>query len=994
MAKLTQIGSTRIQARPCDGLPPREPLGVTVIHGDLSFIRQPLLIGHYRSLRLTGTEAVMNELIGEAMDTAHKLGIYPVAIGTHQVFMNHNTDRDNPWRLPRPQAVIVAGLGEEGKLRAADLLHTVRQAVLAWAQLAIADRTNREFELAATLIGSGGSGIAVGQSAQVIVEAVREANDRLAESNQRIATINEDRRKKNKRPLDEWPTASHIFLVELYLDRAREAWSALKVQASAKAGYNITEVIQTGQAALPRPIDSGYRGADYDFMSAVSGTDELGEAVISYTLDTKRARSEVRAQAGQRDLLRELLRNGWNEAQSSSSIGRALFKLLIPVEMESFLSGSSEMQIELDSGTAGIPWELLDTASEDGKNEPWAIRTKLLRKLRTADFRERTRDAQVEDGILIIGEPRCDLNIYPPLPGARREAEAVYKVLKKSLNEEAVKPLFSFDEKVGPDACEVTLALMARDWRIVHIAGHGEPPAKIGPKPQKPDDPPQKDGPPRGVVLSNGVFLGPKLVRNLRPVPELVFLNCCHLAARNEGQLLPEDTSLLGRPYDRASFAAGVAEELIKLGVRCVIAAGWAVGDAPAEAFATTFYDQLLKGQRFLDAVAEARMAAKNKGGNTWAAYQCYGDPDWRFRRGPGDAQQPAKADADEFATTASPADLEVALQTLAVQTEFQKAPRDEQGKKIRHLEARFGDRWKRLGAVAEAFGRAYAATKDTPAAIRWYSDAIAANDGGASIKAAEQLGNLRVRLAWENVEKLERSARSNGGVGSSEALQAAIEAARAEIDDARKLLESLANSVQTSVERQSLCGSAWKRMALVERIAGQPEKEAAATQRMYERYLQAEELARANKDPELFYPALNRMAAEIIINSGKPGWQGFDPAIVAEVRSNLEAKTKGDPDFWSVAGLVDLRLFEALARRDTPSDSCGKLAAAFPGLQGGYEDLYSRVNSMGMWSSVYDQSRFVLDNYEKSAPLQEEKDAVHQLQNLLQQMANGTRRS
>ena len=33
-----------------------------------------------------------------------------------------------------------------------------------------------------------------------------------------------------------------------------------------------------------------------------------------------------------------------------------------------------------------------------------------------------------------------------------------------------------------------------------------------------------------------------------------------------------------------------------------------------------------------------------------------------------------------------------------------------------------------------------------------------------------------------------------------------------------------------------------------------------------------------------LFYPALNRMAAELIVDAGKPGWAGFDPAALAEV--------------------------------------------------------------------------------------------------------------
>jgi hypothetical protein len=517
------------------------------VNGDLSFIRQPLMLGHYRSLSLTGTEYVMDRLIGGAMDTSLNLGLYPLAIGTHQIFINHNADKDNPWRLPRPQAVIVVGLGEEGKLRASNLLQTVRQATLAWAQREV-ENGQAQFELAATLIGSGGTGISAGQSAQVIAQAVREANERLAESNETLRAVNEERKKRDERLLQEWPTVSHLYLIELYLDRARDAWRALQVQVAASDGYDVTQTVQLGQAALPRPIDTGYRGADYDFMSAISGTDAQGVSLISYTLDTKRARSEVHAEAAQSELVRALLRNGWNEGQSTQNIGRTLFKLLIPVEMESFLSGSSEMQIELDSGTAGIPWELLDSGGDE--ETPWAIRTKLLRKLRTADFRTQTRDASVEDGILIIGEPQCDLRIYPRLPGARAEAAAVYDLFKSTtgVRPESLSALISKDEtQPGADACQVTATLVSGDWRIVHIAGHGEPPLKIGPKPQRPGDPPQKDGPPRGVVLSDGLFLGPQLIQKMRPVPELVFVNCCHLAARNEGQLLSEDESLLGQ---------------------------------------------------------------------------------------------------------------------------------------------------------------------------------------------------------------------------------------------------------------------------------------------------------------------------------------------------------------------------------------------------------------------------------------------------------------
>src|SRR5204862_290590 len=84
--------------------------------------------------------------------------------------------------------------------------------------------------------------------------------------------------------------------------------------------------------------------------------------------------------------------------------------------------------------------------------------------------------------------------------------------------------------------------------------------------------------------------------------------------------------------------------------------------------FATTFYKKLLEGARFIDAVAAARSAARACGGNTWAAYQCYGDPDWTFRQQTGDGQRPTMpAAAQEFASIASPRSLILALERLAL---------------------------------------------------------------------------------------------------------------------------------------------------------------------------------------------------------------------------------------------------------------------------------------------------------------------------------------
>ena len=64
-----------------------------------------------------------------------------------------------------------------------------------------------------------------------------------------------------------------------------------------------------------------------------------------------------------------------------------------------------------------------------------------------------------------------------------------------------------------------------------------------------------------------------------------------------------------------------------------MVAAGWAVGDEAARVFALRFYERLLDGANFGLAVAEARRAAKAEGGNTWGAYQCYGDPGFVLQR-------------------------------------------------------------------------------------------------------------------------------------------------------------------------------------------------------------------------------------------------------------------------------------------------------------------------------------------------------------------------
>jgi CHAT domain-containing protein len=894
------------------------PLTVGVLNGNLRFVAQPVLLGHYGAMKLTGTERLMDTLIGGGMSQSLAIGEYPEPPGTYQVFINRAA-RSNPFQMPRPEAVVVVGLGDEGKLNASELADTVRGGVIAWAVRRADAGDEGPFQIAATLIGSGGTGMSAGQSALCVARGVRDANERLGRSGRR--------------------GVSRLTLVELYLDRAGEAWRALREQTSGTPQqFTLGEVIESGVGALRRPLEGGYRGAGYDLLSVLTERDAAGDT-ISYVLDTKRARAEVRAQLLQEPLLRQLVTLAASDANNDDDLGRTLFRLLVPIELEPFLAGTIEVVFQLDVGTAGIPWELLDAGSDESRfRAPWAIRSKLLRKLRTPEFREKVVQANGNAAVLVIGEPASGPS-YPALPGARAEAKALRDRLTNRLPRGQVTTLVTEEaDQPGPLALAVINTLMRRPWRIVHIAGHGE-------APQWTQNPPQmarsRQGTPRGVVLSDDAFLGPAEIAKLRPVPDLVFINCCHLAAHNPEQLLARQGDA------RLSYAwraATLADALIQIGVRCVIAAGWAIEDEAALAFATTFYDGLLDGKRFMDAVVSAREAARAKGGNTWAAYQCYGDPDWTFQHRPEDGAEDALSPAEMFRNVASSVGVILALEGLAVSSTYDRSEQAKLPERIGYLEERFAGRWGDLGQVAEAFGLAWAEC-DRARAISWYSRALSANDGGASLRAAEQLGNLRARTAWELVADL--AADGGAGVRSPD-----VDQARAEIDAAIALLDKVA-AIQPTVERESLCGSAWKRKALLETLAHRPEAERKAIAAMKAHYAAAEGLAREIRHPELFYPALNCMAAELILEVGAGERPEFDPGRLAAVRVSLEAKTRSDPDFWSVTGLIELQVYEAVA--------AGRLADAFPTLDGAYVDVQQRVTAARQWASTRDQLRFVL---------------------------------
>jgi hypothetical protein len=164
------------------------------------------------------------------------------------------------------------------------------------------------------------------------------------------------------------------------------------------------------------------------------------------------------------------------------------------------------------------------------------------------------------------------------------------------------------------------------------------------------------------------------------------------------------------------------------------------------------------------------------------------------------------------------------------------------------------------------------------------------------------------------------------------------------------------------TVERGALLGSAYKRLAQLARRAQRPDEERAALRRAAAAYADAERVARASDAGNLPYPALNRIAIEVVLGAGKRA--RIKPSRILETRESLRRKAADDPDFWSVIGLTELRIYEALAQK--------RLARAVTEILRDIDDLKSRSASQHLWSSVEDQARFVLTPYAMSSVVPE----------------------
>jgi len=894
---------------------PLPPIDVSVTWGNLRYAKDPVVVGHYVGDLIVSAEAVLDRFLDHALSRRLAVGRYPGDIGTALAIPNA--------RGELPGAVIV-GLGPvSSRLSRTDLTRAVQAGVSEWAARAleskqlddpngIADAGNASRGLAFVAIGSGLGGLPISEIGITIIEGVHRALELL----------------RGQRSIDEIKRLglTRITFLELYEERAHTLWHGLMRRAQDGLLPDCFRFDTQGGGV--RAGEGGRRRLvlreDDSWWTPLKITQKGSRLLFENIGD--RARAELRGAGTHASHIDELLSDAERHEVGDGSLSRALFEMMVPNDLKDSLPSGDRLRLLVDGKTARYPWELIlagqrlhagATAGHTGSGNG------VIRQFVTDRFRPTPRMARAPN-VLIVGDPETQAS-FAPLPGALHEAEAVQSTLGELG--------FHVPPRVLRDARSILIELHARPYQIVHLAGHGIEDlrgwleaelATLATAPDSQanalrkralqrelDDLDEKD-PISAMVIGPMKFLTYRNIEQMSDVPELVFINCCHLGK------IP--TSAAAQSGQQGATAAAFAQKFIEIGVRAVIAAGWPVDDAAACTFADAFYRALCRGQTFGEAVRDARQQtrADHPDSNTWAAYQCYGDPSFR----------PTSSDRQSTDWT-TPKERFGSPRHLAwegIQTASNlKALRA--GVAIAETHGFDSD-----GELCSEIGDAFRGFEAFNEAIRWYKQALLAEKARMPVQGVERLLNVIVR---------------NGQMRASEGKKTSP-AWLQEVDAAIALL-TLVNQRYPAQERFALIGSANKRKA----IALTGKRRLTALDASATAYSAAADMAKASTNP---YPFIN---AAVML--GAKAWTAGTSLKSDEIKAMLEAAkervTKISPnDFWDYAAPGDLMLAQIFLTAASPTEANADFALRQ------FSAAFERDRSKGNLASVVDQVTVMIE--------------------------------
>lgn len=603
------------------------------MHGSLEHASEPVAVGHYQGTPVAGAEAALDRCLGGLLSDRLLLGAYAEQEGS-AVLIGPTDGRD-------PPGALILGLGPAGELTTGKLTRAMTQAVLMRALFAAecglrAEREDADASSSApvtvgvssVLVGTNPlEGMTIAASLAALAEGVVAAIQLLRASPRIWSKVR----------------VGYLEIIERYEQRAAAAVAAMRELRRVEGADVTLRLVNAmsggpefgGVPGQPQVDDTAEAWWRLDIRSTPSSPDTPeGYREIEFTSMARRARADRLLQRVEVSTVNDLIAVAVQQARPDMQICNTLYELLVPTELKYDLVNAGNLHLLLDQDTACYPWEALAQRAADGQravpSHTGVLRQFAERETRFARFGVRRASGR---HVLVIGNPPAGQS-FPDLPGAAVEAQGVASFLAPERDiagnhdvhaliwgEDGLEATELPGAEDGQSWVQIVNALYRHEYRIIHVAAHGLFDAR---------DPARS-----GVVIGAERFLTAQTIGQLPVVPELVFLNCCHSgrtgdlpASQGEGQG-HQGVNLL---------AAAVARRLMSIGVRAVIVSGWAVDDEAASLFATTFYKKALDdGCGFGKAVRETREEVRKAFADslTWAAYQCYGDPEFRLRASP-----------------------------------------------------------------------------------------------------------------------------------------------------------------------------------------------------------------------------------------------------------------------------------------------------------------------------------------------------------------------
>lgn len=564
-------------------IPKDEYLEVSVVHGDLKIASHPVMVGHFKDDGIVNAEAAIDHYYEGNLSDRHRISHYPGAIGESLVLFDPDKN---------PPGTIVIGLGDPTTLTPYQLRKSVESGVVKYAMHFrdnyitgqghhIADHAS---SISCLLIGTSYGNLPMEIALNAILTGISKAN-KLIKTIHRLVPV------------------KSIEFIEIYEHIAQNAFYQLseleRNTTSLDLNIRLNKKITKKTGAKRKYQFSVENSWWHNLTSRLEKDNFKNIPTIKFTSSSGIARVEEENTFTSQKIIHALLdqmaieQGVWNKSYSKS-----LFEILIPNSFKEILRHQNNILWKMDIDTASYPWELFHDIDIDAN--PTFVRAGLIRQLYT--HAEQKADIMHLPRALVIADPKYSADGPSQLPGARKEGKEVELLLQNA---------FETYSLVNASALDIINELYNQEYKIWHIAGHGTI---------------SKDPNETGIVLENGMFITPSMLKNMSRLPEFVFINCCY-----SGTVEPAKEKLYQQRYQ---FAANIGTQLIARGVQAVVVAGWPVNDNAALLFANTFYKLMLSGKNFGDAVQQSREACYKMYGvsnNTWGAYQCYGDQWYRL---------------------------------------------------------------------------------------------------------------------------------------------------------------------------------------------------------------------------------------------------------------------------------------------------------------------------------------------------------------------------